>query len=141
MSEALSVALMFCGMGVIILLIGVVFLIFYKKKRKRCSETVVATIVNIASQKGRSMSETARNVNYHYGIYEYQFNGVTYHNSSMVGTTANPKLGKERVLFVNPDDPNDIMEKRFAIMLPMVICFAVGLFWSLLGILIGVCAG
>lgn len=141
MSENVILVLGFFGIGVVMLLIGLVFLIYYKKKRKRCSETVVATIVNAATQKSRSVYQSSRTVNYQYGIYEYQFKGVTYHASSTVETTANPKIGKERVLFVNPDDPNEIMEKRFATILLMVISFAMALLFFLLSILIGVCAG
>lgn len=50
---------------------------------------------------------------YYYAVYEYQYNGVTYNNESKAGTNGCPKIGKLRTIYLNPENPEEYIEKRF----------------------------
>ena len=127
-------------MGLIMLIVGLILLKFYKKKRRRCSVEVIGTIVSMASERGRSMTgPEGREVTFHQGVYEYEVNGEMYYSPSTVQTTARPKFGKQRVLFVNPDNPNEIIEKRFITYLPTGLMFLLcGIMW-LITIIVAIC--
>lgn len=142
MSDRILVFLILFGLGIIMHIVGAILLMFYKKHRKRCTETVVGTIVNMAKERGRSSIQTTKlETTYKCGIYEYQYNGETYYSASTVSTTAGPKFGKQRVLFINPENPEDMIEKRFVTYLPMVIGFGIGAFLWVLSIILVICMG
>lgn len=136
MSDDVIVGIVFSGVAVLFFIIGLVLLKFYKKKRQRCSETVTGTIVTMSKERGRSETSPTAYANYHCGIYEYEWNGNTYYAHSTVETTARPKLGKQMVLYVNPENPEEILEKRFVSIMPMVIMFALSGLCLLIGLLL-----
>lgn len=140
MDDNLFLILYLFAMGLLLFVAGVILLKFFKKKRNRCSVEVIGTIVNMASEKGRSMTgPEGREVTFHQGVYEYEVNGEMYYSPSTVQTTSRPKLGKQRVLFVNPDNPNEIIEKRFITYLPTGLMFLLcGIMW-LITIIVAIC--
>ncbi len=126
-------------LGLLMFVAGVILLKFYKKKRSRCSEEVIGTVVSMASERGRSMTIEGQERTFHQGVYEYEVNGEMYYSPSTVQTTARPKFGKQRVLFVNPENPNEIIEKRFITYLPTGLMFLLcGIMW-LITIIVAIC--
>lgn len=140
MNDNLFLILYLFAMGLILLIVGLILLKFYKKKRNRCSLEVTGTVVDMASERGRSMTgPEGREVTFHQGVYEYEVNGEMYYSPSTVQTTARPKFGKQRTLFVNPENPNEIIEKRFITYLPTGLMFLLcGVVW-LITIIVAVC--
>ena len=128
------------AIGLILLIVALILLKFYKKKRSRCSLEVTGTVVDMASHRGRSMTgPQGQERTFHQGVYEYEVNGELYYSPSTVESTARPKFGKQRTLFVNPDNPNEIIEKRFITYLPTGLMFLLcGVMW-LITIIVAIC--
>lgn len=140
MDDNLILILFLFAIGLIMLIVGLILLKFYKKKRKRCSIEVTGTVVDMADRKGRSMTgPEGREVTFHQGVYEYEVNGEIYYSPSTVQTTARPKFGKQRILFVNPDNPNEIIEKRFITYLPTGLMFVLCAVMWLITIIVAIC--
>lgn len=136
MSDGMIVSLCFLGMGFIMALIDVICIMFHKKKRKRCSVETEATIVeDVCYREGLTGSREY----YHYAIYEYQYNGITYKNRSKMGTSMPAKVGKRRTLYLNPENPEDYLEKRFLSYLHITIVTIMASIMSLIGMICVVC--
>ena len=132
MSDEMVLGLVFFIIGLVIALVDVIFIILHKKKRKCCSVEVEATIVKVMSFRNR-MEDGIKT--FHYAVYEYVYNGMTYSSQSKFGTSRCPKIGKKRILFLNPENPEQYIEKRFMTYLATVILSMMCIFWSLLGLL------
>ena len=140
MDDNLFLILYLFVLGLGLFIAGVILLKFYKKKRRRCSVEVIGTVVSMASEKGRSMTGPhGQERTFHQGVYEYEVNGEMYYSPSTVQTTARPKFGKQRVLFVNPDQPNEIIEKRFITYLPTALMFLLCAVMWLVTIIVAIC--
>lgn len=140
MSDNIILIIVFFVIGIVMFAIGSIFYIFYKKKRNRCSVEVIGTVVDMASQRGRSMNgSSGREVTFHQAVYEYEVRGEKYYSPSTVESTARPKYGKQRVLFVNPDNPNEIIEKRFVSYIGMVIPLIGAVVFWLVSIIVAIC--
>lgn len=133
MSDGMIVGVVFFIIGVVVSLIDVIFVIFHKKKRKRCSVEIVATIVKIL--RSRRIGESGHK-HYYYAVYEYQYNGVTYNSDSKMGTSGRPKIGKLRTIYLNPENPEEYIEKRFLTYLHIVILTIMSSVFSFVGLII-----
>lgn len=118
MSDGMLVGIVFLIIGVVFASIDVIFVVFHKKRRKRCSEEVVATIVEALRYRKRGVDGPEH---FYYAVYEYQYNGVTYSNESKMGTNGRPKVGNQRTIYLNPHNPEEYVEKRFLTYLHIVI--------------------
>lgn len=133
MSDGMIVGIIFFIIGVVLALIGIIFGILHKKKRKRCSVEIIATIVETL----RCRKQTGDGPeHYYYAVYEYQYNGVTYKNESKIGTNGCPKIGKLRTIYLNPESPEEYIEKRFLTYLHIVIVAAISGIFSFVGLIL-----
>lgn len=133
MSDGMIVGVIFLIIGVVLFLIDAIFVAFYKKKRKRCCVEIVATIVDALRYRKQGADGPEH---YYYAVYEYQYNGVTYNNESKMGTNGRPKLGKLRTIYLNPEKPEEYVEKRFLTYLHIVIVTAISVFFSFIGLIL-----
>lgn len=133
MSDGMLVGVVFLLLGVVLTAINVIFVIFHKKKRKRCSVEIVATIVE--TLRYRKLGGNGHE-HYYYAVYEYQYNGVTYKNKSKMGTNGCPKVGKLRTIYLNPENPEEYIEKRFLTYLHIVIMTVISGIFSFVGLML-----
>ena len=133
MSDGMLVGVVFLLLGVVLTAINVIFVIFHKKKRKRCSVEIVATIVE--TLRYRKLGGNGHE-HYYYAVYEYQYNGVTYNSDSKMGTSGRPKIGKLRTIYLNPENPEEYIEKRFLTYLHIVILTIMSSVFSFVGLII-----
>ena len=131
MSDEMILGLIFFIIGLILGLVDVILIILHKKKKKCYSAKVEATIVEAKLYK---VGVTADRDRFYYSVYEYVYNGMTYTSQSKFGTSACPKIGKKRTLFLNPENPEQYIEKRFMTYLANVILSCMCVFWSLIGL-------
>ncbi len=133
MSDGMLVGVVFLIIGVVLTSIDVIFIILHKKKRKRCSVEIVATIVETLRywKRGGDGPE-----HYYYAVYEYQYNGVTYNNESKMGTNGCPKIGKLRTIYLNPENPEEYIEKRFLTYLHIVVVTVISGVFSFIGLML-----
>ncbi len=133
MSERMIVGVLFLIIALVLALIDIIFLVFHKKKCKLCSVEIVATIVEAFRYRKQAVDGPEH---YYYAVYEYQYNGVTYRNESKIGTNGCPKIGKQRTIYLNPESPEEYIEKRFLTYLHIVIVTVLGGVFSLVGLLL-----
>ena len=131
MSDEMILGLIFFIIGLVIGLVDVILIILHKKKRKCCSVEVESTMVEAKFYK---VGVTADRERFYYAVYEYEYNGMTYTSQSKFGTSACPKIGKKRTLFLNPANPEQYIEKRFMTYLATVILSCMCVFWSIIGL-------
>lgn len=127
------VGISFLAMGLVFLLIDVIFIVLHKKKRENCKEKISATIVDALLYEKRGVDGLEH---YYYAVYEYQYHGVTYKSKSNVGTSMPPRIGNQRILYVNADNPEEYVEKRFLSYLPIVILTAMVAVFMPIGIML-----
>lgn len=133
MSDGMLVGVGFLIIGVVLTSIDVIFIILHKKKRKRCSVEIVATIVETLRYRKRGGDGPEH---YYYAVYEYQYNGVTYNNESKMGTNGCPKIGKLRTIYLNPENPEEYIEKRFLTYLHIVVVTVISGVFSFIGLML-----
>ncbi len=133
MSDGMLVGVVFLIIGVVLASIAVILVVFHKKKRKRCSEEVVATIVEALRYRKRGVDGPEH---FYYAVYEYQYNGVTYNNESKMGTSGRPKIGKLRTIYLNPNNPEEYIEKRFLTYLHIVIVTSISGLFGFIGLVL-----
>ena len=131
MSDEMILGLIFFIIGLVIGLVDAILIVLHKKKRKCYNAKVEATIVEVMSYRNR-MADGIKT--FHYAVYEYVYNGMTYTSQSKFGTSACPKIGKKRTLFLNPENPEQYIEKRFMTYLVNVILSCMCVFWSIIGL-------
>lgn len=91
----------FILIGIILILVGIIWLIKRSQKKKRCNYRTTAILIDANSY------HSIDHHNMKYGIYEYEYQGKTYYKNSNVGSTVAPKIGKTINIFVNPTNPED----------------------------------
>ena len=132
MSEGMIVGLVFFIIGVVFALVATILVILHKKKRKCYNMEVQATIVETKLYR-KKLGGVER---FYYPVYEYQYKGVTYQNESNLGTNGRPKVGKVRKIYLNPENPEEYIEKRFLTYLHIVIVTAISVVFGFVGLMI-----
>lgn len=133
MSDGILVGVIFLIIGAVFASIDVIFVVLHKKKRKSCSVEVEATIVEALRYRKRGVDGPEH---FYYAVYEYQYNGVTYNNESKMGTNGRPKIGKLRTIYLNPNNPEEYVEKRFLTYLHIVIVTGISGLFGFIGLIL-----
>lgn len=99
--------------GPILLCIGLALLTSEISKRRKCSKSTEATIVDIFTRTeavGRGSYVT-----YYYPVYEYEIDDKTYRSSSHQCSKVENwfQVGDTATIYYSPYDPNEIVSKRY----------------------------
>ena len=81
----------------VIMLLAVVPLVYYRK-RIRCSDSVVAKVIEKAEVRGSSCIY----------VYEYDFDGSIYRSTQNQPSLGNCGVGSSRILNINPANPREV---------------------------------
>ena len=133
MSDGMIVGLCFLLVSVVLGLVDIVCVSLQKKKRIGCNVQVEARIVDSLRYYRRGADG---NEHFYYAVYEYQYNGLVYRSESKYGTNACPKVGKQRTIYLNPNNPEEYIEKRFLSYLHIVILSAISGIFGIIGLLL-----
>ena len=123
---------LFMPIGIILLLVGIIWLMKRSQKKKRCSYKTTAVIVG---------ANKYRSTDLHYmksGIYEYQYQGNTYYKKSNVSSNSTPKIGKTVSIFLNPNDPEDCIVEDWVGILAISLFMGFGIIFLFLATLFAI---
>lgn len=127
---------------------GVWFIVGYPKKlmrkRERCTQVVSAVVADYekVEKRERDSDGKERTVTYYFAIYDYEFNGFSFHTKTDEPCNKASQRGAQAKLCINPEYPTEIYEiekeyekiknaKRFGIILIVVgVIFLLGTFIS-----------
>ena len=132
MSDGMIIGLCLLGTSLILALADMICIIVCRNKRKRCRVESEATVVDEVCRRTLQDDETRY---YYCPVYEYWYNGVTYKNESRVGTSAHPEIGKRRMIYINPDNPEELMENGVLMYLHIIIVTVIAGIFGLAGLI------
>lgn len=130
--DVMQIFMFLFGMiGVILILVGVVVTMAHSKKRKRCSCEITGVIsAQRICYDADTIHETCS------GIYEYEYNGKTYHKNSFVSTRSSVEFGKEVKVLVNPDKPEECIVENWVGILTSCLFIGIGCVFLALAVLV-----
>ena len=124
------VVLVFILIGSVVILIGALLSHLATRGIKDYSHKIEGVLIDFKSYRTYD-----RNI-FHYGVYEYIYQGQAYHITSTIGTSYRPRKGKKQTLYVNPYNPQDCVidvdSKKFA----AKICIGIGSFFVAIAIIV-----
>lgn len=99
--------------GPILLCIGLALLTSEISKRRKCSKSTEATIVDIFTRTEAVFRGSY--VTYYYPVYEYEVDGQTYRSSSLQCSKLENwfQVGNTSTIYYNPYNPNEIVSRRY----------------------------
>ena len=81
------------------------------RKKKRCTESVLAECVDIRTKRGRTSK--GGSITLFSAVYRYNYNGRSYENAeNMYSKTRTPMVGEQRMIFLDPDHPSFFYEPK-----------------------------
>ena len=97
-------------LGIIFFLIGIGLGMNERKKKKYCTQPVMATVIKLVRKRISSDIDIHDIASYSwFPIYQYDYNGKTYTRESSFGNTRKIyKEGQTLYLFINPGNPEKI---------------------------------
>lgn len=129
----------FIFLGLIFFIIGIFILIYPQLKEKRCTESVVAKVVeNIKDRSYYSDDNNFTRFVTYRPVFEFEYNGQNYNIQS--NTSSNPPafdVGEKVELKINPDNPIDFYapsDRTFTFV--GLIFIGIGLIFVAIGIVI-----
>lgn len=133
----------FTLMGLIFLCIGIGLYFANKRKYFVCTQTAIATIIDIQKEtiNNSGSTEYEAKIASWFPIYEYVINGITIRKKAFVGT-AKPEVtvGEKVSIFINPNNPEEFYcpsEKRILL---QKIFMGVGIGLIVLALILGIIA-
>lgn len=130
--DVMQIFMFLFGMiGVILILVGVVVTMAHSKKRKRCSREITGVI---STQRICYDADTIHKTRS--AIYEYEYNGKTYHKNSFVSTNSSVEFGKEVKVLVNPDKPEECIVENWVGILASCLFIGIGCVFLALAVLV-----
>ncbi len=114
------------GIGIVIDVIGLLFIIAYAISRARCKTRIEATVSRLATKsmklRGRTITDTTP-------VFAYTVNGEKYTYKAEMSTTNRKRftVGQKEFVFINEKHPNEARYgSNFGFLLCGIICFLIG---------------
>lgn len=129
--EIIFVALVFSGMGLLFIVIGILVMAVWNKRRQKAVMNATAHVADVERRRN------GKGNTYYYPVFEYYAGGLMRRVTSSFGS--NPgryQIGEEVELLYNPDKPEQFWSERDAKMMKLVcgIFIGFGVFFLIMGI-------
>lgn len=99
-------SLVFLGFGIALICVTVMFFKDYKQDKAKCTEKIKALVISYEYAPPVDSEDDAD----YRPVVEYEYNGKTY-TKTLVNYSKTPKEGSYIVIYINPENPNEIFFK------------------------------